>query len=1088
MTLFARIAFTLLVLPTVGQSQLPGDSARRLVVGSTIERSLKGGGIHRYHVELAADDFAKVVVMQKGVDVVVRLYGPRGDSLELVDSPNGTDGPEPLAWVSDRPGAYRLDVLALDSSAAEGRYTIQLEAQRAASATDRERIQGDREMAAGTSALQGGNRASFELALRHYMAAAEARETSHDTSGTMRALSAVGDMQFRLNQFKNALASFERDMALARTLGDEREQVWILFMMGISNAGLNEIQLGIESLENAIELARRTANKAMEGSAASALAGLYGDRGQWERASELHERAISIARELGDKDREASALNNAGRLYQSHGEMDRALDRYLRALQLTRETKRRSGEMSVLSNLGSTYAYLDDNDQALAYRLRALEIARELGNRNAEATLLNNVSISYEQLGDVAKAIDFLRRSLAQATVVGERAVQARANENLGRLLSDKDSSRELALQHLENALVLWRQIGDVLGEAATLGSLADLQAILHRNTDAWSTYSQALALMRRSQQRTYEARTLQSMAVLAERENDLGKARAFAEQGLALVEAMRREIGDRHLRTAYLAMAQSAYATLANVLMRSHSVDVAAGYDRRALEVVERSRARSLLDGLADENVVLGAGIAPALLERERQAGARVDSIAAVGTRARVGNRAAVEIDKTAADLEAAQRDHFAASLAIRAVNPSYATLTGEPLGVADIQRLLDSSSALLVYAGGATFTSLWLVTHQSLHGYTLAGTDSLASDIRRYVRLVTERNRRDVGESTTKWRARITAARRELLPLATRLSERLLGPVARDLKTSRILIVSSGALQYFPFAALPLPRGAVGAGMPLVSRHEVAVLPSVSTVAALRELRSGRPAPSLTVAVIADPVFARNDSRVVRTVRVASESASSTNSAGWRVVTRGLESPGTLPRLLNTRKEALAIQSLVPAARRAVSLDFAASTATALHPSLAQYRIVHFATHAFVNSDSPEFSGIALSMVDERGASRDGYVRLSQIYNMKLSADLVVLSACQTALGKDVKGEGLIGLTRAFLFAGATAVVASLWKVDDEATAELMKRFYSGMLGPTQLRPVAALRAAQVSLARETRWRDPYYWAGFVLQGDWQ
>jgi CHAT domain-containing protein len=351
-----------------------------------------------------------------------------------------------------------------------------------------------------------------------------------------------------------------------------------------------------------------------------------------------------------------------------------------------------------------------------------------------------------------------------------------------------------------------------------------------------------------------------------------------------------------------------------------------------------------------------------------------------------------------------------------------------------------------------------------------------------------VTERNRRNVGESTTQWRARITAARRELLPLAARLSEQLLSPVARDLKSRRLLIVSSGALQYFPFAALPLPRGAVGAGMPLVSRHEVAVLPSVSTVAALRELRSGRTAPSLTVAVIADPVFASSDSRVDRAGRLVIESAATPDSAGWRVVTRGLESPGTLPRLLNTRKEALAIQSLVPATRRAVSLDFAANTTTALHPSLAQYRIVHFATHAFVNSESPEFSGIALSMVDERGVSRDGYVRLSQIYNMRLRADLVVLSACQTALGKDVKGEGLIGLTRAFLFAGATSVVASLWKVDDEATAELMKRFYSGMLGPTPLRPVAALRAAQVSLARETRWRDPYYWAGFVLQGDWK
>jgi CHAT domain-containing protein len=193
-------------------------------------------------------------------------------------------------------------------------------------------------------------------------------------------------------------------------------------------------------------------------------------------------------------------------------------------------------------------------------------------------------------------------------------------------------------------------------------------------------------------------------------------------------------------------------------------------------------------------------------------------------------------------------------------------------------------------------------------------------------------------------------------------------------------------------------------------------------------------------------------------------------------------------LPRLRFSRVEADAIAALVAPDARLLALDFDANRSLVLSPALHDYRIIHFATHGFVNSDYPGFSGVALSMVGRNGESEDGFLRLDQIYGLDLPVDLVVLSACQTALGKDVKGEGLVGLTRGFLYAGAASVLATLWKVDDQASAELMKRFYHLMLGPAKLAPSAALRAAQADLARQPRWRDPYYWAGYVLQGDWQ
>jgi CHAT domain-containing protein len=193
-------------------------------------------------------------------------------------------------------------------------------------------------------------------------------------------------------------------------------------------------------------------------------------------------------------------------------------------------------------------------------------------------------------------------------------------------------------------------------------------------------------------------------------------------------------------------------------------------------------------------------------------------------------------------------------------------------------------------------------------------------------------------------------------------------------------------------------------------------------------------------------------------------------------------------VPRLPFSRREAAAVTALAPAGQALSALDFAASRATATSDRLRDYRIVHFASHGLLDLENPELSGIVLSLVDEEGRPQDGFLRLAEVYGLRLRADLVVLSGCQTGLGRQFRGEGLVGLSRGFLNAGAARVVASLWKVDDRATAELMRRFYRAVLGAPALPPAAALREAQLAMAREERWAHPFHWAGFVLQGEWR
>jgi CHAT domain-containing protein len=299
--------------------------------------------------------------------------------------------------------------------------------------------------------------------------------------------------------------------------------------------------------------------------------------------------------------------------------------------------------------------------------------------------------------------------------------------------------------------------------------------------------------------------------------------------------------------------------------------------------------------------------------------------------------------------------------------------------------------------------------------------------------------------------------------------------------LRDKRLLIVSDGVLQYIPFAGLPDPIKTNA----LIVDHEVVMAPSASVVGLLRQETANRKPASKMVAVLGDPVFSNDDPRVASArlghpARVEKDSTVALRS-GTESALDGLR------RLRFSRQEADDIARLAGTNPKLEAVDFEANRNLATSDELGQYRIVHFATHGIINNEHPELSGIVLSLVDAKGQPQNGFLGMYDVYNLKLSADLVVLSACQTALGKEIRGEGLVGITRGFMYAGAPRVIASLWRIDDRASAELMKRFYAAMLGQ-KLRPAAALRAAQVSMSKDPRWHQPHYWAAFTFQGEWK
>ena len=351
----------------------------------------------------------------------------------------------------------------------------------------------------------------------------------------------------------------------------------------------------------------------------------------------------------------------------------------------------------------------------------------------------------------------------------------------------------------------------------------------------------------------------------------------------------------------------------------------------------------------------------------------------------------------------------------------------------------------------------------------------------------------RADIETAARAFRTAITSKDDKYIPqkvaeASANLGQLILQPAAAQLGNKRLLIVPDGVLHYTPFPALTISQTAgQNTNVPLIVEHEIITLPSASTLAILRQNYADRKPPSQTLAILADPVFSPTDERVKGQLTPATTEQLESNNLGLNRSLRASDRGWPPERLRFTRQEAQTILSLFPSASSSQKIDFDASRTTATDGSLANYQIVHFATHGIANNKNPELSGIVMSMVDDKGNLVNGFLRLTDIFNLKLAANLVVLSACQSGMGQNIKGEGMVGLTRGFMYAGAQRVAVSLWNVDDEGTSVLMQKFYQKML-QQKLAPAAALRAAQIEMMQQEKWQSPYYWAAFTLQGEWK
>jgi CHAT domain-containing protein len=925
----------------------------------------------------------------------------------------------------------------------------------------------------------------LQPALRAYQDALAAAKGSGDAALESELLSDVGIAQslvaVREADFDEAQRHCDAALAMARLAGGGRAEAKALMCLG--EAAYNRGQRGraLELYGQAHTAWQGVGDQRGAAEAALAQGTVHSDRNEFDRAEACLSSAAQVWDALGDARGRAITLVALSKLRERHGKYQEALSGLRDALEALDRIGDRVWEGATLSAIGSVYMRAGDPASAIDYWERALERFNTAGLSPFSVDLLRALGEAHLAAGDDVRALERFERALALGETLGDDHWQAYALWSIGTVHLHR-GAYPTAVTFFERSLAIQERIHDPRTQAHTRTALGEAWRLQGEAARARASFAAAIELSRSADERLGEAAALDGLARVQASLGELDAARRSIDRSLELAESLRAELGGRDLRTSYLASVFRYYETQLDVLMQLHQVRPGRGFDAEAFAASERARARSLLDGLAAAGVDLRSQVAPDLLGREQRLKKELDDWASRQRRSLdepVSPAAARRLAEEYRDLE--QR-YGVLEADIQRSSPRYAALARPaPLTIRQIQQeVLDGETVLLQYALGESRGYVWAVSNTAWSVHELPSRASLSEESRQLYQRLTARL--TLTGSLDERGRQADEADFRYWEQARHLSDVLLGPVARAISGKRIIVVADGALQYVPFAALPEPGGAADP-VPLLVNHEIVSLPSASVIPVMRRLTSSRPVPPMSVAVLADPVFEADDPRLRAVLRAAGTPPD--GHPGGAIRPPAARMP--LARLAATREEAGAILAVAGRGSSVAWLGFDASRAAATSAELAQYRTVHFATHGIFDNESPGMSGIMLSMFDGQGRPQDGFLRLRDIYGLRLPAELVVLSACNTALGRQVRGEGLVGMVRGFMHAGAKRVVASLWKVDDEATGDLMRRLYAAMLRDGRS-PAAALRAAQLAVREQPRWKAPFYWAAFSLQGEWK
>ncbi len=1065
-----QLPFLWLTMRSVGASVCTTQDVRMLEQGKPIERELVGGEAHAYQIALVAGQHLRIAVDQRSIDLTATLYAPDGRQIGEHDC--RWSGTEPVSVVAEATGDYRLTIRTLHRTAARGNYQVRIEELRESKPQDKSRLAAEKASTEGKRLIDQANAQSLRAAKEKLEVALTLWQAIGDRFGEAQTLNGLGFLSERFGDPRRALDHYQQALQLRQTIKDLHGESETLRNIAAAYSGLSERQKALDYYRQALLISRALGELFGEAMIHNNMSAIYLSLGDYQKSRDSFNQALPLMRAAGDPQGQAQTLIGLGAVHNLFGEWQKALDYFNQALQHSQAAENPRGIAASFNNLGATYKDLGEWQKSLDHYRQALPFFRAATDRRGEATTLNNLGTTSSLLGERQKALEYYGQAIAVWRAISDRFGEAQTLLGIGRAY-DELGEKQKALDHYNQALSFFRAVGSRRWEASALHNLGALYDSRGDKQTAFDLYSQALTLWQAMGDRNGEAKTRSQLARVARDRDRLDEARNQIEAALNIIESLRIETVSHDLRSTYFASVRESYDFYIGLLMQLHEQHPSEKLNALALQTSERVRARSLFELLAEARISLERDVPAELKQRERANQARLSHLNSQLLRAY--SQASPDqktIKALNEELSKAESEREQLAVELRQTNPKYAEIYYPmPLRFEAIQALLDKQTLILEYALGQEGSTLFVVSQEGIQSYRLPKSEAigkLAQEVRAAMSQPGQRNF-----------SRYAQASRQLYEL-------LVAPAAGTLVGKRhLLIVPDGALYNLPFEAL-LTEAVVGGQtdyrkLPyLLKQWTVSYIPSANVLAMLRKSQSGSerpPASQKEFVAFADPIFELD--------KKAEEQKAGGGRNAKQVVRNLIDEGGRLElsRLTYARREVAAIARMFDPQKVEVYLQEAAKEENVkANEHLSYARRIHFATHGLVSAIKPQSSSLVLTLDDD--PREDGLLQAYEVFNLKLRADLVTLSACQTGMGKELRGEGVIGLTRAFMFAGASSVMVSLWQVSDRSTADLMIRFYQHL--NRKQSKTEALRRAKLELIGRGHYAHPYYWAPFILTGE--
>jgi CHAT domain-containing protein len=875
---------------------------------------------------------------------------------------------------------------------------------------------------------------------------------------------------------------YKKAVELADSAQDVEAQAFAYYSAAEFSYFQNESEQTVKLFEKARSFVEKTDNTRLTADILGELSYAYMKQGDGDSGLKTAQESLLKWQNIKDKRGEALIYTAIGLAYKMLGDEQTALDNYYKSQEMFPPDIDLIDQARALTGVASVYDKYGDDYLVEKNMRRAYFLFQNAKYPQGQLSILPTlIKISYNS-GQTKLAEEYYEEVKTLSKKLKNEFLLAFADETMGNEKL-KNNLPDEAIAFYDAALIMFERLKLKQFKAIVNQRLGEAYLKKGNFEESKSRLNSALQYNREIKDDFAAAENLYYLARLHAALDNYDEALVNIRQSIALTETLYSNVNNSKLKRIYFSSAYDRYELYINFLVKMHARFPGQGFDLQALQAAEKARARLMLETLALSETDLTKDADAVTIKREKEIRALLNTKADKLTDLLSRDTEKSETEKLSGEIKELENELEEIKARLKEQSPIYSAIKNPaPFDAADFQQnILDENSLLLEFSFGKEESYLWLVGKKEISSYILPKREEIENNIEILRNLLKERELRN-GESVENFQKRIAESEIRYQSEAKSLSRKLFGQIAEKLSGKRLIIVPDGELHYFPVAALPLPDS--DSDDPILLSNETIYEPSAQTLAALAKIRKQPIANAKNLLVFSDPIFTSDDARFPSEKLVAeTQPAQMTLNERFRFV----ESLGRLPRLAASKDESETIIKTIGASDAENYSGFAATRENLLNLKTDEFKILHFATHGYVNEEHPELSGIVLSRFDENGRKLNEFFRIQDIYALNLNADLVVLSACETGIGKQIKGEGLMSLNNAFLQTGAKTVVASLWKVEDGATLELMKNFY-GTMADENLTPSQALRRAQIKLRENPNYKSPFYWAAFTVHGDFR